>query len=303
LIPKNILITGASGLIGSRLTRLLLERGYSVSHVGRTKRSGKLRSFVWDVNQNQFDRAALEGVDTIVHLAGAGVADKRWTKKRKHEILESRTKSTQLLFRELEKGNHTVKNFVSASAIGYYGFENNKEPLTEASPAGNDFLARVTSQWEDESNKIERLGIRLVKMRIGIVLSKEGGALKEISRPVKLFVGSPLGSGNQLMSWIHLEDIVRMFLMVIENNTLQGAYNATGPYAVTNRQLTQAIAKALHRPLLLPAVPAFLLKIFLGEMADMVLQGSNVSSLKICSAGFQFQFKTLEEALHDLVRK
>jgi len=303
LIPKNILITGASGLIGSRLTERLLEQGYSVSHLGRTTRSGRLRSFVWDVNQNQFDRAALEGVDTIVHLAGAGVADKRWTERRKQEILESRTKSTQLLFNELKKGDHTVKTFVSASAIGYYGFESGNETLTENSAAGKDFLANVTRQWEDEANKIETLGIRLVKIRIGIVLSEKGGALKEMSRPIKLFAGSPLGSEHQYMSWIHLDDLCRIFMMAIDDERLRGPYNGTGPYAVTNRELTQAIAKALHKPLILPAVPAFVLKLLLGEMSDIVLQGSVVSSKKIQQAGFKFQFTTLEEALHDLLKR
>lgn len=303
MIPKSILITGASGLIGSRLTELLLQQGHRVVHLGRTGRTGKVKSYVWDVKANQLDREALIGVDTIVHLAGAGVADQRWTKERKHEILESRTKSTHLLFEELKKGNHTVKTFVSASAIGYYGFENLSEPLTEASPAGKDFLADVTRQWEEEANKIEALGIRLVKVRIGIVLSEKGGALKEMSRPIKLFAGSPLGSGNQNMSWIHLDDLCRIFMMAIDDERLRGPYNGTGPYAVTNRELTQAIAKALHKPLILPAVPAFVLKLLLGEMSDIVLQGSVVSSKKIQQTGFQFQFTTLEEALHDLLKR
>lgn len=302
MIPKNILITGASGLIGSRLTELLLQASHQVSHLGRSKRIGKVKSFVWDIGSSQIDPSAFEGIDTIIHLAGAGIADKRWTPARKKEILESRTKSSRLLFEELAKGNHSVKSVVSASAIGYYGFYHQDEVLTETTPAGNDFLADITKQWEAEVDKIETIGLRIVKVRVGIVLSEKGGALKEMAKPVKFFVGSPLGSGQQYISWIHLDDLCRIFVMAVENEKLRGPYNATGPYAVTNRQLTKAIAATLHKPLFLPAVPAFALKLFLGEMADLVLTGSNVSSKKIQQEGFQFEFTKLEDALADLLK-
>lgn len=303
MIPKNILITGASGLIGTRLTELLLQAGHQVSHLGRSKKTGKVNSFVWDIKSNQLDRSALQGIDTIIHLAGAAVVDKRWTEARKKEILESRTKSTQLLFEELRRGDHQVKSFVSASAIGYYGLDHHDEVITETTSPGNDFLAEVTNQWETEVDKIKTLGLRVVKLRVGIVLSEKGGALKEMAKPVKFFVGSPLGSGQQYISWIHLDDVCRIFAMAVENEKLKGPYNATGPYAVTNRQLTKAIAVALHKPILLPPVPAFALKLILQERADLVLTGSNVSSKKIQDEGFQFQFTKLEEALADLFRK
>jgi uncharacterized protein (TIGR01777 family) len=299
----NILITGASGLIGTRLTEMLLQKGHHVSHLGRTKKNnGQVKSFRWNVDQHQIDEDALQGIDTIIHLAGAGVADKRWTQKRKHEILESRTRSTQLLFDTLEKRNHSVKSVISASAIGYYGFESSDE-LTETSAAGKDFLSNVTKQWEEEVNKIESLGIRIIKIRIGIVLSEKGGALKEMMKPIKFYVGAPLGSGNQYVSWIHIDDLCAIFCKAVEDINMRGAYNGVGPYAVTNRTLTRAIAKVLDKPMFLPPVPSFIMKLIIGEMADIVLGGSKVSSTKIQRAGFSFQFDTLEKALRDLLTR
>ncbi len=299
----NILITGASGLIGTRLTEMLLQKGHQVSHLGRTKKNnGQIKSFTWNVDQHQMDEDALQGIDTIIHLAGAGVADKRWTEKRKREILESRTRSTQLLFDLLKKENHKVTSIISASAIGYYGFESSDE-LTETSEAGKDFLSNVTKQWEDEVNKIESLGIRIVKIRIGIVLSEKGGALKEMMLPIKFYAGAPLGSGNQYVSWIHIDDLCSIFCKAVEDSNMHGAYNGVGPYAVTNRALTRAIAKVLGKPMFLPPVPSFMMKLIIGEMADIVLGGSKVSSTKIQQAGFSFQFDNLEKALRDLLVK
>ena len=297
---NNILITGASGLIGTRLTEMLLLKGHQVSHLGRSKKSGSIKSFTWNVDLQQMDENALQGIDTIIHLAGAGVADKRWTEKRKQEILESRTRSTQLLFYALKKGNHQVTTFVSASAIGYYGFESNEE-LTEKSLAGNDFLANVTRHWEEEVGKIESLNIRVAKIRIGIVLSEKGGALKEMMLPVKFFVGAPLGSGNQYLSWIHIDDLCSMFCKAVEDKNMRGAYNGVGTHPVTNRALTRAIAKVLGRPMFLAPIPNFIMKVIIGEMADIVLGGSKVSSSKIQQAGFSFQFDTLDKALRDLL--
>lgn len=298
----NILITGASGLVGTRLTEMLLHRGHQVAHLGRSRTNGNVKSFVWNIDQHYIDKEALEGVDAIVHLAGAGVADKRWTKKRKREILESRTRSTQLLFDYLKNSSHQVTTVVAASAIGYYGFKGNEDRI-ETSEAGTDFLANVTQQWEEEVNKIESLGIRVVKIRIGIVLSSKGGALKEMMTPIKFFVGSPLGSGNQYLSWIHIDDLCTMFCKAIQDQNMHGAYNGVGPHPVTNRALTRAIAKVLKRPLIVPSVPGFILKIILGEMADIVLNGSKVSSSKIQQTGFSFQFENLDQALRDLLGK
>lgn len=297
------MLTGASGLIGSALTDLLLDRGYRVKHLGRTKKTGKAESFVWDVPRGLLEEGALEAVDAIIHLAGESLADKPWTAKRKKEILESRTHSTALLFNKLSSEKHLVKTFISASAIGYYGFGMGDEVFTEESEPGQDFLAQVVKQWEDEVDRFSLLNIRTIKIRTGIVLSDKGGVLAELVRPVRWGVGAALGSGRQQMSWIHLHDLCRLFLFALENEQLQGAYNGVGLGWATNRDMTKAIARALKKPLWLPPIPAVVLKMVLGEMADLVLQGSKVSSQKIQQAGFTFEFSQLDAALNDLLRK
>lgn len=295
---SKILITGASGLVGTRLTHMLQEQGHEVSHLGRSKKSGSIKSFVWDVEAGTMDPDVLKSIDAVIHLAGAGIADERWTSKRKREILESRTKSTALIVQEINRGNNPVKVLVSSSAIGYYGMTLSAEEYNEASNAGEGFLADVVMAWEHEADQIKNK--RLVKIRTGVVLSKNDGALTEIARPVRLGFGAPLGTGNQYVSWIHLDDLCDIFIKAVEDETMQGPYNATAG-AVTNRELTKAIARTLHKPLWLPAVPGFALKLFLGEMADLVLYGSNVSSQKLRQKGFMFRFDTLEKALNNLL--
>lgn len=299
-MAKNILIAGASGMIGTKLTEHLLKEGHIVSHLGRSKKSGEIPSFAWDVEKGQIDAKALEEVDTIINLAGAGVADKRWTASRKKLILESRIQSCALLYETLTRTSHRVTTFITASAIGYYGIDS-ADICTEESPPGSDFLAQVTRQWEEAADRINSLGIRVVKLRIGIVLSNTGGALMEMARPVRWWVGSPLGSGQQVMSWIHIDDLCRMFLRASVNEQMSGAYNAVGPEWATNEELTRVIAKILHKPILLPPIPAFALRLALGEMANMVLTGSKVSCSKIQRAEFEFQFKSLEPALSNLL--
>jgi uncharacterized protein len=298
---KKILITGASGLVGKRLTELLLQKGYQVSHLGRSKKLGSVPSFLWDVEKEFIESAALADVDTVIHLAGAGVADKRWTTNRKKEILESRTKSTALLFEELKREKHNVTTFISASAVGYYGFGLSDEVFTEEHKSGSDFLAQVTRQWEEQVDKITFLGIRVVKLRIGIVLSEKGGALAEMAKPIKFGVGAPLGSGKQYLTWIHLDDLCEMFSKAIDDQQMNGVYNAVGPEWVTNVDMTKSIASVLKRPLWLPPIPNFVMKIVLGEMADLVLNGSKTSAEKIQRAGFKFRFTNLDEAIKDLL--
>ncbi|MDH4089897.1 MAG: TIGR01777 family oxidoreductase [Cyclobacteriaceae bacterium] len=299
----NILITGGSGLIGRRLTEILLERGYLVSHLGRTKGNGSVKSFIWDIDKQLVESGSLEGIDVIVHLAGAGIADAPWTMKRKREILESRTNATRLLYKELKKDKRTIKAFIAASAIGYYGFGTQDEIFTEETKPGNDFLATVTQRWEEEVDTIESLGIRVVKIRTGIVLSERGGALEEIARPVKYYVGAPLGTGNQYVSWIHIDDLCGIYCKAIADLSMSGAYNGVSPTPITNREFTKAIASTLHRPLLLPHIPGFVLKLILGEMANLVLQGSKISADKISSAGYTFKYIDIRSALSDLLEK
>jgi uncharacterized protein (TIGR01777 family) len=298
--PKNILITGGTGLIGARLTELLLQNGYSVAHLGRTGKSSSVPSFRWDIENRFLDEKAFHNVDTVIHLAGAGVAEKRWTRNRKREILESRTKSTRLLFDTLAKIQHSVNTLISISAIGYYGFDKG-DVFIEESPAGNDFLANVTRQWEEEADRITGLKIRVVKLRTGVVLSAKGGALKELAAPVKYFVGVPLGTGNQIISWIHIDDLCGIFIKALTDKSIQGVYNAVAPNPVTNREMTKAIGAILNKPVFLPAVPAPVLKLMLGEMAEIVLNGSRVSPKKIQRDGYIFKFTSLKLTLHDLL--
>jgi uncharacterized protein len=300
---QKILITGASGMIGTHLKHLARSSGYIVNEVGRGKKDNSESSFTWDISRGTIDPDALSGVDTIVHLAGAGIADKPWSQERKREILESRTHSTRLLYNELRKGNHQVKTFVSASAIGYYGFDDNTAIFSEGDAPGSDFLAYVVKKWEDEVDAIASLGIRVVKIRVGIVLSMEGGVLKEIARPVKLYVGAPLGSGDQYLSWIHIDDLCAIFMKAVTDVEMSGPYNAVGPEPATNKEMTEAIARALDRKLVLPAVPGFALRILFGEMADLILKGNRVSCEKIVKAGFRFKFPTLNAAVSSLIER
>lgn len=301
-MSRQILITGASGLIGARLTHLLIEQGHRVSHLSRSKKDGAIPTFVWDVKNKYLDPEALKGVDTIIHLAGAGVADKRWNEKSKKEILESRTHSTRLLCEKLREYNSDIKNVICASAIGYYGFTMSDKLFTEESEAGSDFLAHVVKEWEAEEDKISALGLRVAKIRIGVVLSEKDGALAQMALPVKLFVGSPLASGKQYLSWIHIDDLCGIFIKAINDDHLNGAYNGVAPHPVTNEEMTKAMAKVLKRPLWAPNVPAFVLKLVVGEMANIVINGSNVSSAKIENAGYQFKFPNLNEALKDVLK-
>lgn len=301
-MPKTILITGGTGLIGSHLTKLLIDKGHKVRYLSRDPdQSGPVPMYEWDVKEQTIDKRAIEGVDTIIHLAGAGIADEKWTKERKKVILKSRTESTKLLNKVLREEKHEVKSFISASAIGYYGYDTGGVEKKEDSRFGDDFLATVTKEWEAAVNELPG-DIRTVKIRIGIVFSAEGGALAEMIKPIKWYVGAPLGSGDQYMSWIHINDLCRIFAYATENDDLSGIYNAVAPNPATNKEVTKRAANKLEKPLFLPNVPGFVLKIMLGEMASMVLGGSRVSSEKIEKAGFEFNFPHLDAALNDLLK-
>ncbi len=309
---SKILITGGSGTVGTRLTALLLQKGYEVAHLSRSDKNAtpNVKNYVWDIKKGYIQPEAFENLDYIVHLAGAGVADERWTDARKKEILESRTLSTQLLYNQLKEAKTSLKAFISASAIGIYGFDTGNQLLTEESPISSQFLADVVKKWEEEVQKIASItnsngistAIRVAKLRIGIVLSNKGGALVEMAKPVRLFAGAALGTGKQYLSWIHVDDLCKMFVFAIENDNISGEYNAVGVSATTNEILTKAIAKALDKPLFLPNVPAFALNLILGEMAGMVLGGNNVSSEKIQKAGFKFDYTDLDIAVKNLLQ-
>ena len=289
---KNILITGGSGLVGRRITLLLESKGYTVAWLSRKPQ--QQTHFLWDVEKQELDPQALEWADAVVHLAGEGVAEKRWTADRKKRILESRTQSTQLLYTAIQQAEKKPNTFISASAVGYYGFNTGTNLMEETSPSGDDFLAEVVLAWEKEVKKIEQLLVRCILLRVGIVLDANGGALGEMLKPP---VAAPLGSGDQWMSWIHIEDLARMFVFALEKTTLQGIYNAVGPHPATNQKLTKEAAAAKGKPYIGLGVPGFALKLVLGEMAAMVLGGNRVSSQKIQKAGFEFEFPELKGAL------
>ncbi|MGB4774312.1 MAG: TIGR01777 family oxidoreductase [Daejeonella sp.] len=300
---KTILLTGGTGLIGQALTQLLLLKGYHIHLLSRKDEqpeNPKIKTFKWDVYKRQTDLECLDGVEAIIHLAGEGIADKRWAEKRKQQIIESRTESIRLIYELLKnKDTHTVKAVISASATGYYS-DRGDELLTEESKPAHDFLAHSCVEGEKAVDEGAELGLRIVKLRTGIVLDKRGGALVQIAGPVKLGFGAVLGSGKQWMSWIHIEDAIRMYEFALENKELSGVFNMVSPEPATNKELTKAIAAQLHKPLWLPHVPAFALKLVMGEMATIVLGSTKVSANKIQSADFQFKHPNLKDALKNI---
>ena len=301
-MAKHILLTGGSGLLGKELTSLLVQKGYAVSHLSRKLGNDpKVKTYLWDINKGQIDEKCIDGVDTIIHLAGAGIADKRWTDKRKKELIESRTKSIELIYDLLKSKPHTITSIISASATGYYN-DRGDELLTEDSHPSYDFLGECCIQWEQAVNKGEELGLRVLKFRTGVVLTNKGGALPKMAMPVKLGIGSALGNGKQWIPWIHQQDVIDIYFWGIENTDLKGVYNMVAPNPVTNKQLTQAIAQQLHKPLWLPNVPAFILKLVLGEMSTIVLGSTKVSAQKIEEAGYQFKYRHVADALADIYK-
>jgi len=296
---KHILLTGGTGLIGSKLTQQLLDKGYKVSHLSRSAGNNpQVKTYLWDVNKGDIDEHCIDGIDIIVHLAGAGIADKRWTDERKKEIIDSRIKSIELIYNLLGHKKHQINSVISASGIGYYS-DRGDELMTETSPPQNDFISKCCVEWEAAIDKGKAFNLRILKMRTGIVLDR-GGALPKMAIPVKLYVGSPLGNGRQWVSWIHWQDVIDMYLYGIENDKLDGIYNMVTPNPVTNKQLTQAIARQLHKPLWLPDVPAFFLKLLLGEMSAVVLGSTKVSAQKIEDAGFKFKYPGITPALKEI---
>lgn len=300
----KVLITGATGLIGSELVDLLLKNGIEVHYLSTSKSKlvsqTNYKGFYWNPNSGEIDLDAFDDVETIIHLAGATVS-KRWTSSYKEEIINSRVLSTRLLFQSLSKKQNTVKHIVTASAIGIYPDSNNKVYHEEETEVDDSFLGKVVYKWENEVSSFERLGILVSKVRIGLVLSKDGGALKEMIKPIKLGIGSPFGTGKQYQSWIHASDLVAIFYFIVANK-LEGIYNAVAPYPVTNTDLVKAIASTLNKPCFLPNVPKFLMKIILGEMHEILFASQNVSAIKLLNKGFQFKYASLEKALQNLLK-
>ena len=297
---KKIIITGGTGLVGKRLTTFLQEKGYEVNILCRNPKQPN--EYKWNIEANFIDEKVFENAIAIIHLAGAGVADKRWTDERKQEIIDSRVKSTQLLFQYLAKGKHQIQSFISASAVGFYGDRKN-ELLTETSSNGTGFLAEVCQLWENEVEKIASINIAVSKIRIGIVLSKDGGALPKLDFPIRFGIGAYIGNGKQFVPWIHIDDLCQIFYHLFEHKNQNSTYNACAPDVKTNKEMSKTIAHVLHRPFIPFPAPEFVLKTVMGEMAAMLLMSNNCTSKKIQQTGFVFQFPTLEKALENIYQK
>ncbi len=297
---KKVIIAGGSGLVGQVLSKVLLNKGYEVNWLSRTRANhGSIKRLAWDVENQQLDPAYLEGAECIINLTGAGIADKKWTEERKKEILNSRVKSMYLLARTIKKLDKKPKMFLSASATGFYGLTETDKKFSETDIMGRGFLAETSSDWESAALQIEALGIKTTIVRIGLVLSNNGGALPEMKGPVKYGLGAALGSGKQYMPWIHELDLANAFVHLMENQET-GIFNGVAPQPVTNKVFMETLAKVLNKPFFLPAVPSFVMQLLLGDRSILVLKGNNVDAYKIQQLGFQFQFKTLESALKDL---
>ena len=308
---STIVITGGSGLIGTALMNHLTERGHEViiltrgiggNKIGKalvSKTDTKVTYACWDIDKNFIEPGVIEKADYIIHLAGAGVADKRWSAKRKKEIVESRTKSGALIVKALHETKHKVKGLICASGIGWYGPDQDPHrAFIETDPPDPAFLGETCRQWEESTSGLNDINIRRVVFRIGLVFSKEGGALTEFKKPVKYGIAAILGNGRQVVSWIHVDDLCRLILHAIEKDALNGIYNVVSPQPVTNKNLTIQLAQKMRDKFFIPIyVPVFVLKIMVGEMSIEVLKSTTVSSKKIKETGFTFLYPTLEAAI------
>ena len=289
----KILVTGGTGLVGRRLTALLTEKNHEVRILSRNPKNEN--EFKGDYSKGFLDDKAIENIDYIIHLAGAGIADKRWTKERKEVILNSRVATANLIFDKIKAQNIPLKGFISASGSNYYGAQTTAKVFKESDAVGTDFLGQVCLKWEAAANQFKDLNIPVTILRTGVVLSKTGGALEKMRTPIV----SPLGSGNQYMAWIHIDDLCNLYTKAIEE-TFVGVYNAVSPEFHTSKTFSKALAKAIKRPFLPIAVPGFLLKLVFGELAIILLHGSRLSSDKIKEKGFIFKYKELALALKNL---
>ena len=304
-MKKTVLITGGTGFIGRYLIKILTEKGYAINVLTRThkKNTATVSYYTWDIASGSIEEKAVLDADYIIHLAGESIAEKRWTVERKKAILDSRVQSTALLASVLQSNKNNVKAFISASGIGIYGALNGEGICTETSPAAHDFLGKVCLEWEKAVDTIAPLGIRTVKVRTGLVLGESAGFLQKMAPVFRYGFGSALGSGNQYMPWIHIHDLCAIYLEAIENEAMQGAYNAAIEDSTTNSLFSKTLAYIYGYSVWLPKVPAFVLQLALGEMALLLLTGRRVSNDKLLDLGIRFQFKNLDFALRDCLKK
>ncbi|MDO5735122.1 MAG: TIGR01777 family oxidoreductase [Propionibacteriaceae bacterium] len=298
---KTFLITGGTGLVGRRLTELLLAEGHGVKHLSRSRTSGgHVESFVWNLAQDYVDPDALAGVDVIVHLAGAHIAEGRWSEARKKELGESRIETLNLLKRHLLGSSHTVSTLISSSAQGYYE-PNQRRVLHEEDDADEGFMGQLCAGWEAAATSWTEMGVRVAINRIGLVLSRSGGVLEAIMGPIGMRLSPVFGNGSQMYSWIHVDDLCRMIMFEAEDASVQGVFNAVAPNPVSQRELNQAITAQMGRTAVTLRAPKFLLHAVMGERAVVVTDSFNVSSDKVEKAGYDFQYFTIGQAMKDLI--
>ncbi|WP_270090488.1 TIGR01777 family oxidoreductase [Sphingobacterium sp. SYP-B4668] len=299
-MKEIILITGANGFIANNLSKILkaqYELRYLTRHV---KRDGE---FKWDIASGEVDRNAFANVNHIIHLSGASIFDKRWTDKQKQLLRSSRIDASQLLLDTLQSLGQRIKTFISGSAMGYYGMTTSKHIFHEQDPPGDDFLANLTKDWEAKADLFNstKVADRVVKIRTSIVLAHDGGSLPLLIKLSKYYANPVLGSGQQYFPWIHIDDLIHIFEYALRQPSVIGAVNAAASEHITNRQFTHRLAKHLHKKVVLPAVPAPVIKLALGQQADMILNGSRISNSKIMQLGYRFKFPVLDDALHDIL--
>lgn len=299
----KVLITGATGLVGTALTKLLINQGFIVNYlttsVKKIETDSNFKGFYWNPKTAEIDAKCIDGVEVIIHLAGANIAQ-RWTSSYKREILESRVLSTNLLFETLKKTPNQVKQIISASGTAIYP-DNNEVVYDENFSGKSDgFLSHVVQEWEKSVDVINSLGIKVCKLRTGVVYAKNGGALQEIIKPIRLGAGSSFGTGNQIHSWIHIQDLIKIYEFALKNN-LEGTFNAVSPNPISDENLTKSIAKILKKPLFIPNIPRFVMKLILGEMHELLFEDKKISSKKIVNQGFEFQFPTIDSALKEIL--
>lgn len=292
----SILITGASGLIGSQLQKFLRKNNHRVLTLSRTA-SNNSNCYFWDVEKQFIEEEAIKNAEYIIHLAGAGIADKYWTRKRKKEIIKSRTESTKLLVNAIKKHNPNLKGFIAASGVGAYGNKTSKKVFSEADPMGRGFAAAVCRLWEWESSKCAELDIRTAIFRIGLVYADNGGAFEKMKTPIRLHAGAALGTGKQYIPWIHINDLCRLFSHALENPAIKGVYNAVAPEHITNEEVTNQLAASMKRKIWLPNIPSFVMHLLFGQMASLLLKGNKISSKKIEATNFEFKYKNFQDCL------
>lgn len=298
---KKILISGATGLIGKKLSKKLYERGYQVEILVRSKSNNSdFKSYVWDYKNGVLENGALDNTYIFIHLAGAPIS-KRWTASYKQEIYKSRIDSAHFIYEQMQKQNIHPEAVISASAVGFYGQTTSQNIFSEDDFPAEDFLGNVCTDWELKALQFENLGSRVVRIRTPTVLSEKGGALEVLKKPIELNIGATLGDGRQYFPWIHIDDLVNIYLKAVEDASMEGAYNGSAPDFVTNDELTKKIAKHLDKRIFLPNIPKFVLQTILGEMSVLALEGSRISSNKILESGFKFNYETLDNALSDVI--